>query len=280
MSNDVINLFEKQINSIPTKEFAEIVVHLDKNRDSYSIKARAIADELKTLVKTGLDAYTKSSDLITKWCTQAAIQLESYLAYVGSKEKRAIITQQEIIVWVLEDGLRKMNGAQAQLEQASRNFNKASGLIIAFTAQLNEDFGPSFNGLTAYKVMSKICIKCAMPLPSTLNIADIGGILTANLAKLRAYNAELEAALKAADKMINDTKTQLLEEIRIIGEVKTKTQVSLDTIKDVIEIGELDDVIQNELKIPIEKLILNCYKYRQQHTHMENDVSPQYREIK
>lgn len=266
-----MRLFQEQTNLIPTNEFAVLIENLDKNSNFYSSKSRALANEIKTLLKGGLDAYFESSASISRWCDDAVGSLQSYLSLLGNNEKTLIGTMNDMIIHVFEEGLQKIAEAQQQLEQASRNFNQASGKIIAFTPQLNEDFDPRktpFFGVAAAVAMSRICFFCGIPasiLPNT-SIATIASVIAVGLIKMGSYHAELEAALKTADIKIIETKTKLLEEIRVLGEVKTKTQVSLHTMKDVIDIGELDDVLQKEIKIPVSNLIENCRKYREQHS--------------
>lgn len=69
----------------------------------------------------------------------------------------------------------------------------------------------------------------------------------------------------AQDQLDQETKDKLTDMIRAIGEAKTQIESTQNTIKDVEDIDFLQDVIQNEIKLPVNKFIEKCSKYREQY---------------
>lgn len=80
-----------------------------------------------------------------------------------------------------------------------------------------------------------------------------------------AETNELKQAVGTANAKISETKAKLNDQIRVIGESKTQAQVTLDIIKDVDDIDELEDSLQNKVKNPVEKLIAESKKYRERY---------------
>lgn len=273
-SSNVVELFQDQNNLIPSNEFKVFIGHLDQNRNSYSSKSRDLIDEIKTLLKDAMDGYFKSTDLISEWCGFARNQLQRYLSIVGFKENIIAKSKHKLIVDMLEVGLQKVTAAQAKLEEVSRNFNGASGRILALTAQMNADFDQqsyemkkNTKNLGIASIFAKLCFFC--PIPASLPIDQLIRTLQTSFDKAKAYHEELKVALQNADRKISQTKDKVKKEIQAMGNVKTQAHVSLDTINDVIDIGELDNVIRKEIEIPIGKLIEQCRIYQQQHNNQK-----------
>lgn len=250
-------------------KFRVLIATLHFSRKHLSSKAAQIGDEIKVTLADAMDAYTKSTHAISQWCDVAINRLDSYLGFLGTLNKDNAKKQQKIIIELLETGIQKVTEAQAKLEQASRNFNLASGKILAFTAQLNSDYDQQKLGnndhatnLNAYHSAYNLCPFCGITIPTSEDILEA---ITNAISNMINYHARLRKIVDMANGKIGETKAKLLIEIRVLGELKTEAQVSLENINDSIDIGELDDVVRKEIKIPIERLIEDCRKYREQH---------------
>lgn len=55
------------------------------------------------------------------------------------------------------------------------------------------------------------------------------------------------------------------EESGYFHDLKAKAQATLDTIHDVIDIGEVDVVIRDEIKFVVKQLVEECQEYRDYH---------------
>ena len=75
----------------------------------------------------------------------------------------------------------------------------------------------------------------------------------------------LKQAIDSTISKISETNPKLKDQIRAIVDVKTQAQMALNTIVDIEKIEELSETIQNQIKIPVEKLIEECKTYRERH---------------
>lgn len=272
-SSGVLDLFKQQDKYIASDEFKDVMNKLDQFRESYSAKAGTLAGEFKTLLQNAMQQYFTSAQSVYEWCGVAGERLQSYLRLLQNLSLGKARMQHRILIQVLEDGITKMTRAQEQLELASLSFNKAAGSIVALTAQLNEDFTAQSQfvkteteRLHKEKHKAKSCIFwICWNNDKSRSIAELMKQVQEKLVEVKKFHEVIKTALGEADGKINETKKKLKDEIRAIGEVKSKAQVTLDTINDVEDIGELDDVLTNELRIPVEKLITECQNYRKRH---------------
>lgn len=66
--------------------------------------------------------------------------LSAYILLFNEYNEKKASAQKDILIRILDDGVKKLNEAQKSLLASSQSFNNASGKLLALDSQLTNDF--------------------------------------------------------------------------------------------------------------------------------------------
>lgn len=270
-SSKTLDLFKDLQNYVLAQKFKDAIKKLDvESNKSYSERAKLAADEASKHLGDAMDTYFVAEQSVYEWCGVTAGRLQSYLRLLQSFSKTKARLQHRIIIQMLDEGLMKFSLANEKLEPVASSFTKAAENVGSLIAQLNADFSGKSDNIT--KEIQRLSQAQTCVFWVCWNTAPTGEVdklkkeLKNHLDVIKHYDEELKYAIDKAVAQINKTRAQLKIEVGAINDLKAKAQVTLDTIKDLVELDQLAEVIQNKIKIPVEKLIADATKYRDHHT--------------
>ena len=239
--------------------------------DKFSVRIEKVSSDINGLVEDTMD---KSADLIQsnhEWCAVAVNLFPLYLQQLQNASKDEAMKQHRIVIPVLENGFKKITAAQKRLEEIWSSFSEASGRNITLSFQINGEFN-EYRDHYVYKLNQHLqsdeagSIRCMFWICSDTSLTyHIRSMLDEIAKKMEKVRKDLDTEFKNSDPKINETRAKLKREVVAISDVKSQAQITLDTIKDIIEVGAHDSVIINEIKISAEKLIKECQNYKARH---------------
>lgn len=216
-----------------------------------------------------MDAYFRAVQSVYEWCGLTIPLLQIYnKLFTGSMNQGKFNAQRALLLKVLGDGIQKMEKAQDELAASSRSFNSAAGKLTSLKKRLESDFDERSEYFENKKkdLRMKAYIGSAFAGPFGLAIAAgvVEGIyvpqLKQKMKNIQDFYHDLLRTIEKTFKEIDQTKTKLKEEIRIIGDLKTKTEQT-KTLMELDNTPELKDSIVES----VNNLINKCEDYRKRH---------------
>lgn len=265
-------MIKDQHKYINAQQFDHVVQKLvDQFKVSYSDRAKSLVFDSKGPLEDAMDAYFQAQQLVSEWCVVAAERLQSYLRLLQNFSLAKARLQHRIVIPVLEEAIEKFSSANVKLDQAARYYAKASEGVASLISQVNTDFGEKngdlFKEIQRLSKAQTCAFRTCWNRKPTSQLDRLKKELQDHLDIIDQFdfNYNLRSEFVEAGEKVIETKTKLKDEIRTIGDAETQAQTRLDTLRDVGDIDELSDAIQNEIRTPIETLIEECKKYSQQY---------------
>lgn len=265
-------MFKNQDKLISHDVFKEFTDFLKKYRKESDFRGgRALVDQLETRLKTTMDSYFVTTDLIYRWCDVAINNFQSYVQHLQHTTKDEAIKQHRIAVQMLEDVSDMIPNAQKKLQEASLGFDKFSNIKLML--QLNDDFDDYIFQTTVYidytKSLAEESKKCVLfvcwetdethRLQSTIRESE------ENLAKAKILNNKLKEAINRAEQEAEDMKTNFETESSAMAYIRSQARITLHTISTIIEEDAFDPEINDLIVVATKNLSEECRKYRAQH---------------
>lgn len=269
ITDEALELYSKVLDSIvPWKAFNKTLVELDKYTDYYSQQSALLIGDIKVLMKNGIDAYYRATQLITGWCDTAIPLLTTYVDLFNDHTVEKANAQKYLLVQVLSNGITQMTAAQASVATSASSFNGAIGRLTTLNSRFQVEFGEK----SAYFLSKVSKIRLATYLGSAF-IGVIGLGIGAALIEFK-YIPELKRQMGETQKFYDNlsekveqafhdvdvTRGMLQKESQQIGDLKVKTEKT-KTFIDLEYIPELRDTIIRSAQ----SLIRHCNEYRRKH---------------
>lgn len=275
-ASGALSLYDKLVERIiPWKDFNETIVELDKFRKDYSNESGQLLGEIKTHMMNGINAYFIASEVIYEWASLSASQLKLFIKLFSAHGARRSEAQKQILVKILDSGIKKMTTAQEELGKSSSSFNSGGGRL----SLLRSRFLHEFDEKSEYFKSKVKKIRIGSYIGSA--IFGIPGIilgpklvnkfyirkLKKKMNKVKLFYDNLDEKVAQATVAIEDTKKILKTEIQHISDLKIQTQrteffVNLDSVPDF-----RDTIISSA-----NDLIDRCESYKTRHIN-KNDLA-------
>ncbi len=274
-SERALDLYNKAIDQlIPWDEFEKTINNLQQRKEDYSEKAAALVGKVQTLLMDSRDRYRKSVQSVFEWCQTASPLLTGYLDLFKDFDKEKASAQKKILIQVLESGKTKMENAQDSLNQSSMSFNDASGQLTTLNSVLSGDFTQgsayfeaqvtrirteAYGGAAAGVIFGPLGLAVSYGIAAGVVEGELVPKLMKQLAEVQATFNALTVLVESAQKNIVEAKEKIANEIRIIGNMKSKTEETELWV-------EFDDLMLKQLKESAGSLINSCNEYVKRHT--------------
>lgn len=181
--------------------------------------------------------------------------------------------EQQVSIKETKKLIDNFDGDSQTLNDAVNKYKEATGLVFNFCGSTTERLRSYLQLNTRF---SKL--KAELQQRTMIEVLDKGQSLTTAQTKLAELSndfieagnqidenddtRELKEKAASVGEIISGKQSELKDQIRNINDVKTDARVALDSIKDIEDINELDETLQNKVKERVEKLIDLCQKYR------------------
>lgn len=226
---------------------------------------------MNTLVESTKEKYFVLTHSNYEWCGVTINRFQSYLQRIQNSTKDEAMKQHRIEIQVLRDGLKKITTAKDGLEKTYLYFLNIARKNIALTTRLNAEFN-KYNDHDVYEILRYLTLKAEKSRQCVWKICwdtkltqQIKSVIQSIEKKRDEIRVKLDQAFENADIHMNKMKTTFWADILAIRDVIPQVEITLETIKNVIEDDLHDSVVINEIKIAVEKLIEECRKYRARH---------------
>lgn len=265
-----LSLFDKRLDKdVPWNIFKDTLKKLDVFRQDYSTEAASLISDLKVKMYDGIDTYFMASENIYEWCGVAIPRLTKYKSlWQGKMDEAKFKTQKSLLLNLLTDGIERMGKAQEKLDASSSSFNVAAGKLLSLSIRLEADFSEK----SEYYQTKILEIRKAAGIKG-ISITLFGLTILAGTSEkkyipeikekmksLTIYYKDLQKTIAKASSDIDSTKTKMRDEIRVIGQMKSKAEET----KIYVE-GDIDGALQKIIGAAVDSLIANCNSYRNRH---------------
>lgn len=133
-----MDLYQKVLKDLPWSSLKSSLNNLEQYRNDYSSSAADIISEIKGHMSSGIEAYKRSSRNIYDWCNFAVQRLDSYIQLFNGLNSDNIQKQKQILIVMLDEGIKRMNMAQDELYSSSLRYWKLNLWITHF--MINDHF--------------------------------------------------------------------------------------------------------------------------------------------
>lgn len=265
-----LDLYDKRLDKVvPWNVFQETLTKLDEYRKDYSKEAANLIGDLKTKMKNGMDTYFMASQNVYEWCSLAVPVLGNYKNLLKGKVDNAKFTAlRALILSLLNSGIDKMGKAQEKLDASSTSFNEAAGKLTSLSIRLEADFSEKSE---YYKTKISEIRKTAYQGGASFFLFGI--LISAGVAEgklipdvkkkmqnLESYYKDLSKSVAKSTSEIDSAKQKIREEIRAIGNMKSKTEET----KIYVE-SDNDGALQQIIVGAIDSLVGKCKGYIARH---------------
>lgn len=136
-----LELYNKVLDqTVPWKSIAETVKGFDRYLDNYSMEASVLIGEIKTLVLDTTDSYFSARQSIYEWCSLTKPLLATYKTLFSKHDDNNFMAQKQLLLKVLDDGMKQMTAAHVKLEEVYSTFNLTTEKLAKLHVQLANDF--------------------------------------------------------------------------------------------------------------------------------------------
>ena len=274
-SDQALDLYNKVLDQvIPWATFEQTIKELTRYEKDYSDESGQIVGKVKTLLLNSQDQYLKATQSVYEWCGIASNLLKAYITLFDDYDANKAAAQKSILLKVLGDGIVKMEEAQSSLQDSSTSFNNASGELSALKTRLENDFtqGSVYFEKQVSKIRKEAFASAAAgvvggPFGLLISYGIAAGVVEGKLIpelknkfeQIKTTFKKIKDTVSQAETDITAAKGKLQEEIRIIGEMKIKTEETQLYV-------QLDDTLLKLLKESARNLISKCEIYRKRHS--------------
>lgn len=141
-ADGALDLYNKYLDQvIPWKTFDETIKELSRFKHEYSQAASVLVGDIKVLLMDSQDKYFEATQTVYEWCGVATQLLTAYILLFDEYNEKKASAQKDILIRILDDGVKKLNEAQKSLLVSSQSFNTASGKLLALDSQLTNSSG-------------------------------------------------------------------------------------------------------------------------------------------
>lgn len=262
-----MDLYNKVLDKVmPSESFNEKLIEMNKHLDEYSVEVKDRLATIKVLMSDGINAYTRSTQSIYDWTSTVIPFLQTYIQLFDKNTADDAKAQKTILLDLLDKGINSMTNAQTDLGISSSSFNDAAGKLtsvrIIFSNELKsekEKYQRELEIIRRPPFMSSM----SGSLPALLhNYVVETRFVPEIIAKLDAvskfYDTMEETVVKVSED-IDETKSRLNDEIRIIGDLKVETQNTQVFV-------DMDATLEAFIIEAAQGLIDKCYEFRRKHT--------------
>lgn len=273
-ADSALDLYNKYLDQvIPWQTFEETIKELSRFKQEYSQAASVLVGDIKALLMDSQDKYFEATQTVYEWCGVAKQLLTAYILLFDEYNEKKASAQKDILIRVLDDGVKKLNEAQKSLQVSSQSFNTASGKLLALDSQLTDDFSEkssyfqsqvdrirkeAYAGAAAGMVAGPFGLIISYSIAAGVVEGKLIPELKNKLASVQSFFTTLSATVKQANKDIDAAKLKLTTEIAAIGEIKTQTETTRFYV-------DYDDLMLSLLKEAAKKMIDTCNEYQQRH---------------
>lgn len=268
-ANAGLDLYDKVLDRvIPWKKFENITAELDKYRDDYSQESADLIGLVKQHMMDSQDSYFMATQSIYQWCGLVTPLLKAYLQLFKDNSLQKNAAQRTLLLKVLDDGIEKMNKAQNDLDLSSRSFNLAAGNLTSLYTRLQLESDEKSDYFQSSLKKLRLQVYGGAAFAGILGLAIAAAVLEiriipdlkAKLNEVTEFYKTLQQKVKDALDNIDDTKEKLREEIKIIGDLRVKTE----STKEFILMDNMES-LKEIITDAVNDLIENAYAYRKRH---------------
>ncbi|KFC10041.1 hemolysin E [Trabulsiella guamensis ATCC 49490] len=282
-ADSALDLYNKYLDQvIPWKTFDETVKELSRFKNEYSQAASVLVGDIKTLLMDSQDKYFEATQTVYEWCGVASQLLAAYISLFNEYNEKKAAAQKDILIKVLDDGIKKLSNAQKSLLISSQSFNSASGKLLALDSQLTNDFSEkssyfnsqvdkirkeAYGGAAAGVVAGPFGLIVSYSIAAGIVEGKLIPELKKKLKSVQDFFVSLSKKVKQANTDIDSAKQKLMTEITTIGELKTETETTRFYV-------DYDDLMLSLLKDAAHKMISTCNEYQKRHGKKSFDETP------
>lgn len=269
--NVAVKLYSKVLDHIvPWRAFNDTLSEFDKFKEEYSEESAQLINEIKALMKHGIDAYHHASEFIFRWSDEAMPLLNTYIELFDEHTVEKAHLQKELLVQMLTKGVAQMNSAQNAIEESSISFNIATGKLVT----LNTRFMVEFDEKSDYFQSQIESMRRIYRRKFGILAATIGYVLIRwkfipelkdKIFEIETYYEHLESKVNQTFRDIDNIKRILYMEIQEIGNLKMKTKET-ETYMDLDNAPQLRDTLVHSAQ----DLIADCNEYSRKHGGIAN----------
>lgn len=273
-ADKALDLYNKYLDQvIPWNTFEDTVKELSRFKDQYSQAASVLVGDIKTLLMDSQDKYFEATQTVYEWCGVASQLLAAYISLFDEYNEKKATAQKDILIKVLDDGIKKLSDAQKSLLVSSQSFNAASGKLLALDSQLTNDFSEkssyfnsqvdkirkeAYGGAAAGVVAGPFGLIVSYSIAAGVVEGKLIPELKKKLKSVQDFFVNLSKTVKQANTDIDSAKQKLITEIKAIGELKTETETTRFYV-------DYDDLMLSLLKDAARKMISSCNEYQTRH---------------
>lgn len=269
-ASKVMDVYDKKMDKvIPWDVFHETCTELEKGLGRYGPVSGMLVGEIKTAMLNSENNYFQATTSIYGWCGEAIPLLDGYLELFKGYDKNNAEAQKELLLEVLETGLKKMDIALGQVNQSIANFGIAAGKLNTLDNQLELDYkeGSKIMQEEIAKLRNQQWWAWLFP-PMGLGLTIMNEVssipdLKRSIADLQAFFQGLRGHVTTAIDTITKARDELKRETIIIENLKCQTKVTRTFVG-------LKAAIKNIIERHANNLIKKCLDYRDRHKEKFN----------
>lgn len=249
----------------PWEKFHETMRGLEKYRDDYSKKALKLYINIRYFVSNGISAYHRSTEHVYEWCYLVVPMLKKYIELFDGMNESKLAEQKDLLVEILDNGIKEMENAQKELDEASSHFNSLAGTLTSFRHQLDSDFSDHSDYIEGKKSEIRKKGYGSASIFGPIGWAIAAGIiegklipeLMARLRKIEDFYQKLNDLVDRSFTNIRESKDKIKDEIRVIGDLKVQTEET-KTYGEIDYTPELKEIVIEAAQ----NLIKKCNEYK------------------
>lgn len=235
-SKNSLGIFVKVLDqSIPWSTFEETINELNKNKEQYSSESSALVKSIKEKMKNSMDSYHAATNSIYSWCKKTTNLLSSYIQMFNNfNGKSSSEEQKNLLIQVLDHGIKMMTEAQNQLESSASSFNEAAGQLTSLYSRLQGDSDRNSQHFQDLIKTRRLQIYGPLAFTGILGLGIGAAVvelkvipdIRKEMEEVKSFFRSLKDKVTRALKDIDSTKTQLQNEIRVIGDLRVQTEAT------------------------------------------------------
>lgn len=213
----------------------------------------------------GQDDHDAASRRVNQWCRIAIKILPIYQKLGAKQETEAILqTMKNLVVKLLDNGIKKLNAAEEKLEHCSKSFNEAAGKLKSLHIRLENDFNQKSEYYKTKINEIKVNVRKGEAPFKFLGV-DIGKDISENILipevnkkmkNIESFTQNLKEKVTKSSTDIDDAKAKLKKEIEEIGGIKEHAE----TLQIEVESTEAG-AIKNTIGASVDELLKKCKEY-------------------
>lgn len=268
--DEALEIYHKNLDKVvPWSELEKTIEKLDEFRKDYSTEASKLIGEIKTKMMNGMDSYFGATQSVYEWCTYSIGVLGVYKKmYIGKMNQSKFNVQRELLLKVLQAGIDQMEEGKDSLMKCSGEFNNSAGDLTSLNHRLESDFQEKSEYFQRQLFRIRLTAYGSAAPFGLLGLAIAAGVTQGKIIpELKKKMESLQKFYKAstdlvtnAFKDIDETKKKLEDEIKVMGDLKSKTKET----KTYVEMDN-EEAMKEFIVEAVDELIKHCKEYRERH---------------